>query len=313
VIVVIGAGICGLAAAYELSRRGERAIVFERGEPFAEQSAGLARIFRIAHRRPALCALAMNARVGWQRWEAEFGAGRLLGSEGFIAVGAHHAIAAAMTDAGAPFSWFDRSEIAARIPFVAAPWEAGVFDPLGGSLRIRRALVSLSQRVAISRAEVVSVADDGSTRLADGAAVRGDGVLICAGVETPALFGPLGVEFAPHTRLTYEGADATSAACLSAPEGYGLPLGSTGRWAFGQEVPDPATVRALFPSLSPVGQVDCVTARAPWLDTGGDGWTVARRGRVVAFVGSNLMKFGPLLGELLAQAVLSDELPSQLT
>ena len=312
-IVVIGAGICGLAAAYELSRRGERAIVFERGEPFAEQSAGLARIFRIAHRRPALCRLAMNARVGWQRWEAELAAGRLLGSEGFIAVGDHDAIAAAMTDAGASFSWLDRSDIAARIPFVAAPWNTGVFDPLGGSLRIRRALVALSQRVVISRAEVVSVAEDGLTTLADGAVVRGDGVLICAGVETPALFGPLGVEFAPHTRYAYEGADATGAACLSAPEGYGLPLGSTGLWAFGQEVPDPATVRALFPSLSPVGQVDCVTARAAWLDSSGDGWTVARRGRVVAFVGSNLMKFGPLLGELLAHAVLSDELPSELT
>ena len=41
--------------------------------------------------------------------------------------------------------------------------------------------------------------------------------------------------------------------------------------------------RAL-PVVSPVGQVDCVTVRAPWLDDGGDGWTVARRGRVVAFV-----------------------------
>lgn len=36
-------------------------------------------------------------------------------------------------------------------------------------------------------------------------------------------------------------------------------------------------------------------------------------GRVVAFTGSNLMKFGPLLGELLARAVCSDELPSELT
>jgi hypothetical protein len=287
--------------------------VLERRQPFAEQSAGLARIFRIAHRRPALCRLAMKARVGWQRWEAEFGAGRLLGSEGFIAVGACDDTAAAMKDAGADFSWLDRSEIVARIPFVAAPWETGVLDPLGGSLRIRRALSALARRVVIRRGEVVSVPEDGSTTLADGAVVRGDRVLICAGVQTPALFGPLGVEFAPHTRFTYEGADAAGAACLSAPEGYGLPLGSTGRWAFGQEVPDPATVRALFPSLSPVDQVDCVTVRAPWLDFGGDGWTVVRRGRVVAFVGSNLMKFGPLLGELLAQAMLSDELPSDLT
>jgi sarcosine oxidase len=317
VIVVVGAGVCGLAAAYELSRRGEHATVFERGEPFAEQSAGLARIFRIAHRRPALCKLALQARVGWQRWEAELGAGRLLGSEGFIAAGPSEdtlaATEAAMKEAGAAFSWLDRTEIAARIPFVAAPWEAGILDPLGGSLRIRRALGALARRVDIRRGDVVSVADDGLVTLGDGAVVRGDRVLICAGVQTPALFGPLGIEFAPHTRFTYEGADATGAACLSVPEGYGLPLGSTGRWAFGQEVANPTTVRALFPSLSPVGQVECVTVRARWLDSGGDGWTVARRGRVVAFVGSNLMKFGPLLGDLLAQAMLSDELPSDLT
>lgn len=39
-IVVIGAGVCGLAAAYKLSRRGERTIVLERGKPFAEQVRG---------------------------------------------------------------------------------------------------------------------------------------------------------------------------------------------------------------------------------------------------------------------------------
>lgn len=131
-------------------------------------------------------------------------------------------------------------------------------------------------------------------------------------MATPKLFGPLGVGFVPHTRFTYRGADATGAACLSAPEGYGLPLGGTGRWAFGQEVADPATVRALFPSLVAVDRVDCVSVRAPWLDSGGDGWTVARRGRVLAFVGANLMKFGPLLGELLARAVLSGDIPAEL-
>ncbi len=311
-IVIIGAGICGLATAYELSRRGVQALVIERGEPFAEQSAGLARIFRIAHRRSELCRLAMRARNGWRRWEAEFGAGRLLGAEGFIAVGARADIATAMTSAGATFSILDQPAIAARIPFLAAPWQSGLFDPLGGSLRIRRALTALARRVDIRRAAAVSVHDDGTTTLADGSVIRGDRVLICAGVQTPTLFGPLDVEFAPHTRFTYQGADAVGAACLSAPEGYGLPLGSTGRWAFGQDVPDPAGVRSLFPSLSVVGQVDCVTLRAPWLDAGGDGWTVGRRGRVVAFVGSNVMKFGPLLGELLAEAVLNDELPAEL-
>lgn len=311
-IVIVGAGMCGLAAADELARCGESAIVLERGRPFGEQSTGLARIFRTAHRRPELCHLALQARTGWQRWEAELGAGRLLGPEGFIATGACDETAAAMTEAGAKFRWADAAEIATRIPFAAPPWEAGVLDPLGGSLRVRRALSALARRVEIRRGDVVSVADDGKVILADGTVLRAERVLICAGVRTAELFGPLGMHFVPHTRFSYEGADATGSACLSAPEGYGLPLGRTGRWAFGQEVPDPATVRALFPALYPVGRVDCVTIRAPWLDSGGDGWTVARRGRVVAFVGANLMKFGPLLGELLAQAVRQDELPNSL-
>lgn len=311
-IVVIGAGVCGLAAAYELSQRGEQVVVLERGQPFAEQSAGLARIFRIAHRRSVLCHLAIRARAGWRRWEGEFGAGRLLGSEGFIHTGDCADTAAAMTAAGAEFSWLDRAGITKRIPFAATPWDTDVFDPLGGSLRIRRALSALAARVVIQPAEVLSVTDDGAVTLADGTVLRGNRVLICAGVQTAGLFGPLGIDFVPHTRFTYQGADAVGAACLSAPEGYGLPLGTTGRWAFGQQAPDPAVVRALFPSLVPVGQVDCVSARADWLDSGGDGWTVARRGCLVAFVGSNLMKFGPLLGELLAQAVLGGEVPDEL-
>ena len=55
--------------------------------------------------------------------------------------------------------------------------------------------------------------------------------------------------------------------------------------------------------------MNCVTVRVPWLDAGGDGWRVGRRDRVIGFVGADLMKFGPLLGELLAQAVLTDGLP----
>jgi glycine/D-amino acid oxidase-like deaminating enzyme len=312
-IIIVGAGICGLAAAYELSLRGAETIVIERGAPFAEQSVGLARIFRIAHRRPQLCVLAMRARTGWQRWEAEFDAGRLLGSEGYISVGETEDVAAAMTTAGADFSRLDRADIAGRIPFATAPWDSGILDPLGGSLRIRRAQTELARRVTIQSGEVAHVDDDGATTLADGTVLRGDRVLICAGVRTPELFGPLDVDFVPHTRFTYRGADATGAACISAPEGYGLPLGSTGHWAFGPKVPDPVSAHELFPSLSPIGRVDCVSVRAPWLDAGGDGWRAARRGSVVAFFGANLMKFGPLLGELLAQAALSEELPADLT
>src|SRR2546428_10717451 len=103
-IVIVGAGVCGLATAYELARRGEHAIVLERGEPFAEQSAGLARIFRIAHRRPELCRLAMRARAGWERWEADFGAGGLLWSVGVITPRAPEGVPGATTEAPGPLS-----------------------------------------------------------------------------------------------------------------------------------------------------------------------------------------------------------------
>jgi hypothetical protein len=52
-------------------------------------------------------------------------------------------------------------------------------------------------------------------------------------------------------------------------------------------VPDAAAVRELFPSRSPVAQVNCVTA----------------------FIGANLLAAAVLLGELLAAALLTTSCP----
>ena len=171
--------------------------------------------------------------------------------------------------------------------------------------------------------------------------LRGATVLVCAGTRTPALAATAGigfdVRFFHHVRLTYvpRVAPATAPACLTAPDGYGVPLGSTGRWAFGLEDGDEraplpttaaadvaATVRArhaswvprVFPGLdpAPVDEIRCVSVQAPWLDDGGDGFAAGRRGRVVAFTGANLMKFGPVLGDRLARTVLSDEVHPDL-
>jgi glycine/D-amino acid oxidase-like deaminating enzyme len=341
-VIVVGAGICGLAAAYELARRDARVVVLERAGVGAEQSAGLGRIFRVAHGQPRLCALAMEAAAGWRRWEAELGAGRLLGTEGLVAAGPRAVgdVAGAMDAAGAAWEPLDERAMAARIPFLASPWREGLLDPAAGSLRIRRALQALARRVEVRRAEVVAV-EDGAVRLADGAVLRAGSVLVCAGTRTPALAATAGigleVRFFHHVRLTYvpRVAAARPPACLTAPAGYGVPLGSTGRWAFGMEdegEPAPlwtteaadvaAAVRArhaawlpeALPGLDPdpVDEVRCVSLRAPWLDDGGDGFTAARSGRVVAFTGANLMKFGPLLGDRLARTVLGDAIHPDL-
>ncbi len=310
--IVIGAGICGLAAAFELRQRGEEVLVLERGEPGGEQSAGLGRIFRIAHGQARLCALALEARDGWRRWEEQLGA-RLLGDEQLVVASPRAAIAPAMTAAGARWQAFDARDIAARIPFCDPPWEHGLLDPAAGSLRTRRALAALAARVTIRRAEVVGVGD-GTVTLAGGTTLRSDAVLVCAGRWTPELSGlDFGVSFSDHVRYTY--AAGTSSACLVCPEGYGLPLGGTGRWGFGQNEPNAGQVRALFPRVSPepVAEVRCVNVHAPWLDEGGDGWHAVRRGRMLAFMGANLMKFGPLLGDRLARSVLAGDIHADLT
>jgi len=301
-VVVVGAGICGLAAAFELTRAGRRVLVLEAEGVGAGQSAGLARIFRVAHSDPRLCALALEARERWREWEAEFGF-RLLGDEGLVVAGGE-AHAAAMREAGAPFEPLTRDAISARIPLLAPdhPWDHGIWDPLAGATRVRRALEALAARVTVRRARVDAV-EDGAVR-AGGEAISAGAVLVCAGLGTQELIAPLGLdlelEVEAHVRVTYDAGSARSA-CVISPELYGLPLGSTGQYAIGMH--EPGASPATFRSLTPVAELECVSLYAPWLD-GGDGFTALRAGRVIALGASNAMKFGPLLGDRLARSAL---------
>jgi sarcosine oxidase len=340
--VVVGAGICGLATAYELARRGARVTVLERAGVGAEQSAGLARIFRVAHADPGLCALALEAHGAWRRWERELGAGVLLGDEGLVLVGpAADADAAAMRAAGAEAIELDRSAIETRVPLLGPdpPWEHGILDPLGGSTRVRRTLRALAARVEVRRAEVTAVADGAdyaTVRLADGTTVTAGAVVLCAGTATGPLAATAGVALEQtayhHIRLTYaprQRPDRTPA-CLIAPGAYGLPVGTSGRWALGLDDPgEPqpyatadveavaAAVRAqhasylarTFPALDPepVDEVRCVWLEAGWLVAGEDGFAAIRQGRIIALGASNAMKFGPVIGDRLARTVLGSE------
>ena len=131
-------------------------------------------------------------------------------------------------------------------------------------------------------------------------------------------------------RLTYSMREHGPTACLIAPEAYGLPVGSTGRFALGMrdegdglpldgvDADEAAAavrrqhagwVAATFGGLDPepVDEVRCVALAAGWLDESGDGFAAERSGPVIAFGASNVMKFGPLVGVRLAETVLDPE------
>ena len=179
--------------------------MLDSGEP--GQSLGAGRIFRIAHRDPRLCELALEAREGWRAWEREFGV-QLLGDEGLV-------VANGMW-AGEPLA----GDVRDLVPLLREDCEA-TWDPLAGSLRCELALEALAARVEVRRAMVTAV-DDGGVWAA-GERIDADAVIVCAGLGTQALIDPLGLDLQmtsePHTRVTYEG----TGACLISPDCYALP------------------------------------------------------------------------------------------
>ncbi|WP_022929667.1 NAD(P)/FAD-dependent oxidoreductase [Patulibacter americanus] len=336
-VIVVGAGICGLAAADELARGGARVLVLDRRGIGMGQSQGLARIFRVRHAQARLCTLALESRDGWRAWEERLGVGRLLGAEGLVAVGSGGGQdGRAMDEAGAPWEPVDRTRMGQLVPHLDASTlgEEGLFDPSAGAIRVRRTLDALAAGLDVRVGDVVAVDQDddrATVRLGDGTALHAGRVLLCAGSATPHLARAAGlpdIELTEthHVRLTYRRrAPERSTACLSTDVAYALPLGSTGLWGLGFDFPDlevpvdepiepflaenhrrhAAWVPEHLPGLDPVpvGEVRCVSPYAPWIDGHGDGFAAARRDRVVAFCGSNLMKFAPLLADRLAWTV----------
>src|SRR5688572_16917905 len=118
-IAVVGAGIVGLATAYELARRGAAVTVYERGEPGDGQSGGDSRIFRHGHDDPRLVVFAVEARAIWREWEQRLGV-ELVAPVGVVAAGpSAERRLALLREAGVRARAVDA---AAALP-VLAPWD----------------------------------------------------------------------------------------------------------------------------------------------------------------------------------------------
>lgn len=147
-IIVLGGGTMGTAAAWELGKRGAKALVIERFGHVHDRGAhgGQTRIYRQAYAEsPDYVPLVRRAGDLWRELEAESGQRVYVRCGGLelSAPGGDHARAARRSaeDHGIPFEWLTPEEGRARWPQVAIPddWDV-LFSPEAGFVLTEPAL-----------------------------------------------------------------------------------------------------------------------------------------------------------------------------
>jgi sarcosine oxidase len=334
-VAVVGGGITGLSTAYALGRHGVECVCFEAAVPGSGQSAGRTRVFRHGHDDERLVRLAVRARAEWERLEGELGT-RLLGREGVLVCGPNVAErAAAFEAAGVPARLVGRDGQASVLPIFSPPEDEALVDELGGSIDVRAVIDGLAAALGetLVRARVFDVREgdpDVELHTSEGlwSAKR---AVLCPGAQLHELTPGLGLEVPLtvelHTRASFAVREpGETLACLQDRSGvhgetvYAAPMPDGREYAvgLGGELEPPveealaqlaAYVERAMPGLEarPASVRLCQTSVLPW---GPDAFAVWDTGRVAVLAGANLFKFGPLLGELIAEGALDELSPA---
>lgn len=352
-VVVIGAGLLGLATGRALADRGLHVVVLEQAEQVGHLrsgSRGASRVFRLGYEDARYVRMAQRARQAWFELEEESGRA-LLHTTGQLDLGSGlDELAAAMTSAGAPFEWLDGPTAARRFPTVSVTGPA-LWEPVSGVVSAAEALQALS---AVSRAElrpswpVRQIRQEGAgagvTIESDAGALSAEVAVVCAGAWSAPLLASAGIDLTLTPSLEqiayFKPADGVSLETLpvilerpsSGPVAYGLPTPSLGwyKLAFhhgGAAVdpdrasmqPDPAEDRelaSLARRLLPGVVPEVVSSeRCLYDNSPDDDFVLDRVGDIVIGAGTSGhgFKFGPLWGELLACLVTGDTPPVDLS
>jgi sarcosine oxidase len=322
-VVIIGAGVMGLATARALARAGRDVVVCEQfGIGHARGSShGSSRIVRLSYPEERWVRLAQEAYPLWRELEAEFGRA-LLQQPGTLDLGDWRANRDALAACGAPFEVLDGAEIERRFPIRIEPGGSGLFQPDGGIIFADLAMQAMLESAVTAGADVreqvrvESVAEDGDGVTAGD--LRARVAVVTAGAWAPAL---IGVDATPTRETTsYFSLDEEVPSVIEpnggSAHGYALTAPGLGMKAgLHQSGPtiDPdepggadaeiaertvAWVERRFRVAGPAARVEtCLYTRRA-----NDEFLLERRGRIV--VGSPCsghgFKFAPVIGKRLA-------------
>lgn len=328
-VLVVGAGVVGLAVAFELSRAGHRVRVLSADVPGARQSAGLSRIFRLSHPDKMLTDAAARSLEMWGTWEELAGAG-LLDRVGLLLTGD-------VSDREIHLRRYGglRRLRGARHPF-AVVQDEWWFESTAAAIHAEEAIRFLQSGLDLELGEAASVDSRGVT-LAGGGRVDADRVVVCAGPDTYRLLGVDEPARMRSVRFSFAVRDplASPAPCwihrnealcepfyavMDGPDHYSVGLSEAASAA----VPEAVHVRdahrrildivlRAFPGLQPVAErvIACeFPARADPVPRvlAHDGWDIREHNGVLGMAGPSLFKFAPLLGHLVAARLASAEL-----
>lgn len=349
-VVIIGAGIVGLSLADALIERGASVLVFDHGAPGQAQSGGVTRIFRYTHADVRLMRLSLRARAAWRDLETRSGR-CLVGTEGVIVLG-DPGQATRLSSAGVTVEALAGDELHRRLPIMQTDELLGYLERDAGAIRVRDAVQVLTDAIAgrLMPVEVhgLESSDTHATVYAADGIHRAGHVFVTAGAGTAAFASAAGIKIEEarscHLRVTFgrnAADDIKALPCLLDHSGlfgetvYGSPTPDAGGYAIGISgtdgsvgVNDPTAVdsarlaeilsrteayaeRAFTNVLGgAIGTRVCLTTP---LTTGHDDFRAWRERRLTFLAGHNLFKFAPLIGQLLAESVLDDGLPRELT
>ncbi len=342
-VVVVGAGVVGLATALELVRRGRSVLAIDRfgsGHP-ATSSTGASRSIRIAYDHPLYVRLALDAIEAWRGLEEATGRPilHLTGQVDLGPAGKLEDLVRTVRAAGAEIDEIDRGELHRRFPeLVLADGEAALFQRQAGTVIASEgmaAMLDTAERAGLAYlpGRRVTAVEPGSPVIVRtaGDTFRTDQVVLAAGpwlgglLETVGLHLPLApavaqVTFLDAPRLVDRPGFAEWPPAAETGV-YGHPVPGVGyKVAFdaGAEgwepdvetwAPDPAEEGRLLAWLarrmpSVVPRIS-LTQRHPWTMTPDADWIIDRRGPVVIAGGcsGHAFKFGPVLGRLVADVV----------